>query len=404
VRFPVTIRHRTSKAKIYAPAGKFAYYRVAFTAAGKRKMQTFAVYSDAKAAAERIVRDAANGSQAAALSASQSRDALAAMERLDGYFKAKGKRISLNTAVGDYLDALGKLNVPLSAAVAGYLNTVATVKRMDLAAAVKEFVDGREAETKSVNGKRPELSKNYFQITKLWLGWFEKTFPATAVCDLTKEHLDLFMAGRSHLAAKSKNHLRATVKMFLNWCVKRDYVPANHRLLDAAGMKRQKADSGETDFYRPAELQALLDAANDTMRPIIALQGLAGIRLQEAQRLVAVIGALMAGSDNLRIVGAFLAGGCAFLLGNILPTFRWNDIVSGLKDEQMEWTRIFHGYDGLLRMSQILDRDEMLEHEFQKIEELRRAADLNDRNLPEDKALLDKLEAEVRKFYRLDDK
>jgi len=28
VRFPVTIRHRTSKAKIYAPAGKFAYYRV----------------------------------------------------------------------------------------------------------------------------------------------------------------------------------------------------------------------------------------------------------------------------------------------------------------------------------------------------------------------------------------
>src|SRR5271155_4475142 len=27
VRFPVTIRHRASNAKIYAPAGKFAYYR-----------------------------------------------------------------------------------------------------------------------------------------------------------------------------------------------------------------------------------------------------------------------------------------------------------------------------------------------------------------------------------------
>jgi integrase len=285
VRFPVTIRHRTSTAKIYAPAGKFAYYRVAYTTAGKRKMQTFAAYSDAKAAAERIVRDAANGSQAAALSASQSRDALAALERLDGYFKAKGRRISLNTAVGDYLDALGKLNVPLSAAVAGYLSTVATVKRVAVSAAVKEFVDGREAETKSENGKRAQLSKNYFQMTKLWLGWFEKTFPATAVCELTKEHLDLFMAGRSHLAAKSKNHLRATVKMFLNWCIKKDYISQTHRLLDADGMKRQKADSAETDFYRPAELQALLDAANDTMRPIIALQGLGGIRLQEAQRL-----------------------------------------------------------------------------------------------------------------------
>jgi integrase len=94
------------------------------------------------------------------------------------------------------------------------------------------------------------------------------------------------MAGRNHLAAKSKNHLRATVKMFLNWCTKKDYLPANHRLLDAAGMKRQKiVDGGETDFNRPAELRAMLDAADDTTRPIIALQGLAGIRLQEAQRL-----------------------------------------------------------------------------------------------------------------------
>ena len=29
VRFPVTIRHRTSKAKIYAPGGKFAYANAA---------------------------------------------------------------------------------------------------------------------------------------------------------------------------------------------------------------------------------------------------------------------------------------------------------------------------------------------------------------------------------------
>ncbi len=87
MRFPVTIRHRTSKAKIYRPAGKFNYYRVAFAVAGKRRMQTFANYPDAKAAAERIVRDAANGSQATALNASQSCDALAAFERLQGSIK-----------------------------------------------------------------------------------------------------------------------------------------------------------------------------------------------------------------------------------------------------------------------------------------------------------------------------
>jgi hypothetical protein len=99
--------------------------------AGKRRMQTFAAYSDAKATAECIVRELANGSQAAALNAGQSRDALAALERLDGCFKSKGKCISLTAAIADYLDPVGKLNVPLSAAVAGYLNTVTTVKGPD---------------------------------------------------------------------------------------------------------------------------------------------------------------------------------------------------------------------------------------------------------------------------------
>ena len=73
MKFPVTIRHRNSKAKIYRPAGKFAYYRVAYAVAGKRQMKTFANYSDAKAAAERIVRDVANGSQAVARLRWQSR-------------------------------------------------------------------------------------------------------------------------------------------------------------------------------------------------------------------------------------------------------------------------------------------------------------------------------------------
>jgi hypothetical protein len=101
VRFPVTIRHRSSKAKIYRPAGKFNYYRVAYTVAGKRRMQTFAAYSDAKAAAERIVRDTASGSQAAALTASQSRDALAALQRLESFRQSTGRTVSLLAVVAN---------------------------------------------------------------------------------------------------------------------------------------------------------------------------------------------------------------------------------------------------------------------------------------------------------------
>ncbi|MEI6195271.1 MAG: hypothetical protein WCS42_13175, partial [Verrucomicrobiota bacterium] len=231
--FPVTVEFKKLEAKIYRPAKNFPFYRVALLVDGKRKMMTFASYGEAKTAAEKKLREIHKGHKAAAMTACQSRDALFALELLQGFFKTTGKRFSLKTAVGDFLDAVGRLNVPLSAAVDGYLNAVTTIKRVEVKSAVNDFVAEYEAKTKSTNGKRPELSMSYFSNTKLWLGWFEKTFPATAVCDLSKDHLDLFMAGRSHLAAKSKNHLRATVKMFLNWCIRKDFISQTHRLMEA---------------------------------------------------------------------------------------------------------------------------------------------------------------------------
>ena len=123
MRFPVTIRHRANKVKIYAPAGEFAYYRLAYTVAGKRRMQTFAAYSDARQAGERIVRELANGSQAAALSASQSRDAIAAYERLESFRQKTGLKISLLSAVSQHCEAAGKLNGrTVAEAVDGYGN------------------------------------------------------------------------------------------------------------------------------------------------------------------------------------------------------------------------------------------------------------------------------------------
>jgi hypothetical protein len=124
--------------------------------------------------------------------------------------------------------------------------------------------------------------------------------------------------------------------------------------------------------------------------------------LKTSLGLISIFGAVMAGSDHFRVVGAILAGSGAFILATVLPNFRWDAIVLGLKEEQAEWTRVFQGYDGLLNLTKISDRDEILTMEFQKVEELKKAAELNDRNLPEDEKLLDKLELEVRKYYGLD--
>ena len=287
MRFPVTIRHRTSKAKIYAPAGKFAYYRVAYTAAGKRKMQTFAAYSDAKTAAERIVRDMANGSQAAAFNASQSRDALAALERLNTLYQTTGRKFTLLGAVSEFADNIAKLpgSYSMGEAVDGFMRTVVSVKRRDITEAVEEFIAGRQHKTKAKDGKRAQLSETYAVHVNSWLREFAHTFPGTAVCDLSKEHLTAYAKTFKEFTPKTRNHRRATVKMFLKWCARQDYLPVNHRLLEADCLAIEIADAAEADFFRPAELQTLLGNASADLRPVIAIAGLAGLRGEEIMRL-----------------------------------------------------------------------------------------------------------------------
>jgi integrase len=297
VRFPVTIRHRASKAKIYRPAGKFNYYRVAFTVAGKRRMQTFAAYSDAKAAAERIVRDAANGSQAAALSASQSRDALAALQRLESFRQSTGRAVSLLAAVSVFVESSEKLHGhSFDEAVTGYLRTVVSVKRKDIKEAVTEFLQADAPRTKAAAGQRAQLSAKYAYNRELQLDRFAATFPNTAVCDLSKEHLDTFIGsldtvqkssrnGRAAGSAKSRNHYRATIRQFLQWAVRKDYLAPTHRLIEADAMRPERANTSAVELYTPGELAALLAAADDTFRPIIAIGGLAGLRTAELLRL-----------------------------------------------------------------------------------------------------------------------
>src|SRR5208337_5346455 len=67
--------------------------------------------------------------------------------------------------------------------------------------------------------------------------------------------------------------------------VKNDYLPPNHRLLEAAGMERETVMGADTDFFRPAELRLILESADNTMRPLIALCEVAGLRPQEAMRM-----------------------------------------------------------------------------------------------------------------------
>jgi integrase len=287
VTFPVKVEYYDQRAKIYRPASNFPFYRVAFKVAGKRRMLTFGSYGEAKTAAEAKVKELHKGQQSSALTAKQAQDAITVRDMLAGYRQETGNLVSLVEMTGSYLAAVKQLpkGCSLLEAVRVYRQSIAAVLRKPLAEAVKEFCDARRPKGVPVDGKRSVLSPVYVQDTERQLTEFSEANPGADVCDLTKQHLDLFVEAHAKLSAKSRNHYRATLRMFFGWCQRRDFLPATHRLLEADGLRKEDADTGDVDYYRPAELRLMLDQAAPEMAVIIALQAFGGLRLQEALRL-----------------------------------------------------------------------------------------------------------------------
>lgn len=145
-------------------------------------------------------------------------------------------------------------------------------------------------------GQRAQLSSKYVYNVKTQLQNFATAYSGTAVCDLTKLHLDKFIdlvgalktASRNRrkaISAKSRNHYRATIRQFLACAVRKDYLSITHRLAEAEGLRPEHVNTAEVQFYTLAEFSELLAATNETMRPLFAIGGLAGLRTAELLRL-----------------------------------------------------------------------------------------------------------------------
>jgi integrase len=287
MKFPKVIRHRKAEVTIYGKRKAYPFYRLAYRVNGQRRMNSFTTFAEAKAEADKKVRELSQGSQRLALTTKEVTTALTIREALESHRRETGRNISALQAVTGYLDVTKLLPADhnLADAVRGYLGNVAVVQRKPLAEAVAEFCEARKVKAVALPGKRPALNPIYVANTARQLNEFARTFSGTAVSDLVKAQLDAFVNAHPKLSPKSRNHLRTTLRMFLRWCVRRDYLPANHRLLQADGLQNEPLDDAPIDFYRPKELRVLLEKSSGKMRAIIALQALAGLRLQEALRL-----------------------------------------------------------------------------------------------------------------------
>ncbi len=213
-------------------------------------MSSYATYSEAKAAADSPVRNLAKGSQAAALTGAQAIDALAALEQLQAFRQDTRRKLSLLAAVAEFAEAAKRLNGhSLAEAVDGFLNSVVTGKRINLHEAIEQFIGFRKVKTLAAEGRRAHLSFDHWRNTGYWLREFDQAFPGHAVCDLTKQHLDAYMAKFANTAPKTRNERRGAVKMFLAWAAEQDFI---------AAPPAARSQSVEAREFRPGNNRLLL--------------------------------------------------------------------------------------------------------------------------------------------------
>jgi integrase len=288
MKFPKHFKRRGRLlATIYGKSRSYAHYRLCYyDATRKRHMRHYRTYSEALSEAEKLVKDLAKGSPAPALTRSEANDALIALGCLGDFYRITGRRIKLADAVGQFCDAASKLQGrSLGEAVDGFLCTAATVKRKDLSQATEEFLALDQGRTRSSNGQRPQLCAKYAYQKALLLRRFAETFKNMAILDLGKQHLDLFIGALDELSPKTRSHYRTAIGGFLRWCVRRDYLAPTHRLLEADSMRSEVANTAEVQFYSPGEFRKLVEAADECLRPLVAIGGLAGLRVAELLRL-----------------------------------------------------------------------------------------------------------------------
>src|ERR1700682_542428 len=106
-------------------------------------------------------------------------------------------------------------------------------------------------------------------------------FPGLCLSDLTTAALDKWM-GNLKLGATTKNDMRRVLGTCGNWAEKQGHLLKGGSPFP--GMVRYKETKSAVSIFTPEQIANLLQKADDTLRPYLALGAFAGLRTAELQR------------------------------------------------------------------------------------------------------------------------
>src|SRR5580658_3711832 len=244
-------------------------YQLAYYMGGRRVQKNFADKSEAKRVAKQILGGLTNNAEAVEALATPELESLVAARRV------LAPNYALHVAVEEHAQAVTKLGkATLREAVEFFLrHNRSDVPRLPLSEISEQFAKSRE---------QSGLSPHYVFLCRKFTRKLAEAFPGLCLSDLTTAALDKWM-GNLKLGATTKNDMRRVVGTCGNWAEKQGHLLKGYNPFP--GMVRYKETKSDVSIFTPEQIANLLNKADATVRPYLALGAFAGLRTAELQRL-----------------------------------------------------------------------------------------------------------------------
>ncbi len=274
---PMVVKRGSVQVRVYRVSRKSGpqrgseFYQVADYSSGKRLLRSFGDRERALAEADRVASLMARGEVYAANFQPKDR---ASYVRAIELLRPLG--ISLEVAVADYVDLVNL--------VGGQRQRLPEAVRLHLLSHPASLPDKSVAEAVAellARKKSQGMSERYLQDLACRLGRFGTDF-AMPVARITTAQVQQWMDGLK-LSAQSIRNYRTVLHLFFEYCATRGYIARGANPIPET--ERLDIRDKEVEIFTPAEFEAILTAADDCYRPCAALQGLAGLRSNEVERL-----------------------------------------------------------------------------------------------------------------------
>lgn len=282
----VSIKRKKKNQNEAAKTDEYETFLLAYYANGKRQRRRFMDFAKAKAEAERITEQKAQGALGAAALSPAARvaleNALAQLAKHEGTQAAQPSR--LVEIVNDYMAARAGLpeGATLTEAVKDFAaRHPANRPRKTVAEVAEEFI----ADRRSAGCSEVHLHDLKTRLIRQFAPAFQ--LPITAVtAPMVREWVYGQKRKRDNgpTSARNKENQLRTISSMFQFARRQKLVPAD-LALEIAEIPAPKKRPAPIGIYNAGEITHILAAADDEIKPALAIAAFAGLRLAELSRL-----------------------------------------------------------------------------------------------------------------------